>query len=683
MHLIDKLKDRIAALRHRRRSREEADAIINKSIGAAMMAQQKRSRRGRGTRSLAIALSVLMSASAFMASALTVSADDTDFEAFMESEWKSYMEDDYPAMHSSVKDYHALGLTKPKVTFGDIGYAEFEKEVKESQASLAKLRSFDPDSLDDKARHDYLVFEEYLECLIGMYSHPDLQEMFRPVTGKLTSVKEFCEDFAFYTKEDVEDYLVLLADLPRYIDQMTEFTTQQAAKGYFMDDLSAQDAIDEMEDFVDAGEENELIVVFENSVDELSWLSDSEKADYKAKVRQIVLDKVIPAYTKAQKALTGLIGSRKYGNAVCDYPDGTEYYTCIARYYCSSNDTLEEKFDFLSDCIREALDHYRKLLQDNPSFDEPGTIEGLDSLDDVIDYLRDHMEGFPKGPNVRYKLAYLDESVAEEAMAYYVPAPVDDINENIIHVNGDAVDDINTLYFTLAHEGFPGHLYQLTWYQDTGISGMRHDIAIMGYEEGWANYVERIMLKRSPLDEVSAEFIACDEFISYMLNAASDIAVNGLGYNEKELGDWFAGLGLDREFGSEMYEYMIQNPYMLLPYGYGEARFWELDGRTRNALAEDFDEEEYHLQLLTNGQRQFELVEQDVRAYVESKGKTLPDDTDMFADEAFTESAGGSTVLFSNRLLIAAGILILAAAVILLARRRKKHAETIKDEDSE
>ncbi|MBR2539501.1 MAG: DUF885 domain-containing protein [Mogibacterium sp.] len=614
-------------------------------------------------------------------------ADSKDFDAFLDDEWKELMESDYMTMHASVKDYKALGLTKPKVDMGDITYEEIAKEVSDAQESLDKLHEFDFDSLDETQQYDYLVYEDYLEKFIGVESYPEYIEMFRPITGSFTLVKDYMLDFALHTQEDLDDYITLLEDFPRVIDQMIAFTEQQAEKGYMMDDTTLDEAIGEIDDFVEAGEDNEMIVVFDNNLEAEEWIDDATREKYSELNRRIVLDKIIPAYEKAADAIDKLHHKRSAGKAVCSYPDGAEYYKWYSDLKCSSDEPMQDKFDYLTRLTKDVSEYYEGLIEANPDFEEPATIEGLESLDEVIEYLRNHMDGFPEGPKVDHSLAYLDESVSESAMAYYMQSPVDDINENIIHVNKDAVDDINTLYYTLAHEGYPGHLYQLTWYQNQEHSRLRHDLSMIGYEEGWANYVERIMLLRSGLDNVSAEVIACDEFMSYMTYAGADIAVNGLGYSIKELSSWLEEVGLDRSYVSSIYDYVVSYPGLLLPYGYGMARFWDLRCRTEAALGDDFDLEEFHLQLLTNGSRPFDMVEKDVREYVESKGHELPGEVKLFAGEDLSDAGSGSgsdkaaaAAQDQNQvryILIAAAVIVLLAVILLVVmnRRRKKQRE--------
>ena len=300
----------------------------------------------------------------------------------------------------------------------------------------------------------------------------------------------------------------------------------------------------------------------------------------------------------------------------------------------------------------------------------------MESIEDVLSYLRANMQGFPEGPDVDYTPSYLPPGSNDFAMAYYIPAPVDNIRQNIIRVNKQNTNDLNTLYYVLAHEGFPGHLYQFTWYQASeGYKPLRHELTFMGYEEGWANYVERTMLLRSGLDKTSAEYLYLSEILSFMIYAASDIAVNGLGYDQEELSEYIENVGFDPAYAEELYELSVEMPGSYIPYGYGAARFLEFRERAEQALGDDFDEEEFHEVLLTYGPRPFELVEEDLEAYVESKGERLPDDFTFFGSELPEKTIFEAYPLLKY---LAGLIVVIIAAVIVIIinkKRRKMDAE--------
>ena len=616
-------------------------------------------------------------------SAVPAYAGSDEFSDHLYDEWKETVESDYLTMHSSVYDWRELGLTKPEVTFGDISIDSFRETVSYAEEALEKLHEFDIEELDETEWHDYMAFEAYLENSIDMYSYPEFQFMFRPFTGYLINVIDYFADFMFYEKQDVEDYLTLIEELPSYIDQMKKFTEAQAKEGYFLDDLGYTDAMSELNEMIEKGENCPLVVNFENNIDGFDGISDAEKAEYKERNRTLISESIIPAIRDVRAFLSELKGSRSVqSGALIEYEpgegtaDGLEYYKALVKYSASSSDSLENIFDYLTKAITESYDYLDWLFENDTEFTSPGKIEGMESIEDVLSYLRANMQGFPEGPDVDYTPSYLPPGSNDFAMAYYIPAPVDNIRQNIIRVNKQNTNDLNTLYYVLAHEGFPGHLYQFTWYQASeGYKPLRHELTFMGYEEGWANYVERTMLLRSGLDKTSAEYLYLSEILSFMIYAASDIAVNGLGYDQEELSEYIENVGFDPAYAEELYELSVEMPGSYIPYGYGAARFLEFRERAEQALGDDFDEEEFHEVLLTYGPRPFELVEEDLEAYVESKGERLPDDFTFFGSELPEKTIFEAYPLLKY---LAGLIVVIIAAVIVIIinkKRRKMDAE--------
>ena len=616
-------------------------------------------------------------------SAVPAYAGSDEFSDHLYDEWKETVESDYLTMHSSVYDWRELGLTKPEVTFGDVSLDSFRETVSYAEEALEKLHEFDIEELDETEWHDYMAFEAYLENSIDMYSYPEFQFMFRPFTGYLINVIDYFADFMFYEKQDVEDYLTLIEELPSYIDQMKKFTEAQAKEGYFLDDLGYTDAMSELNEMIEKGENCPLVVNFENNIDGFDGISDAEKAEYKERNRTLISESIIPAIRDVRAFLSELKGSRSVqSGALIEYEpgegtaDGLEYYKALVKYSASSSDSLENIFDYLTKAITESYDYLDWLFENDTEFTSPGKIEGMESIEDVLSYLRANMQGFPEGPDVDYTPSYLPPGSNDFAMAYYIPAPVDNIRQNIIRVNKQNTNDLNTLYYVLAHEGFPGHLYQFTWYQASeGYKPLRHELTFMGYEEGWANYVERTMLLRSGLDKTSAEYLYLSEILSFMIYAASDIAVNGLGYDQEELSEYIENVGFDPAYAEELYELSVEMPGSYIPYGYGAARFLEFRERAEQALGDDFDEEEFHEVLLTYGPRPFELVEEDLEAYVESKGERLPDDFTFFGSELPEKTIFEAYPLLKY---LAGLIVVIIAAVIVIIinkKRRKMDAE--------
>lgn len=70
---------------------------------------------------------------------------------------------------------------------------------------------------------------------------------------------------------------------------------------------------------------------------------------------------------------------------------------------------------------------------------------------------------FPQGPDVSYDIKYITEALQDSVSpAMYFLPQLDNLNINSIYINPKDTRS-SQLYPTLAHEGYPGHLYQTTY----------------------------------------------------------------------------------------------------------------------------------------------------------------------------------------------------------------------------
>ena len=549
------------------------------------------------------------------------------FEAWSMNEWIDTMESDYLTMHYNVKNYRDYNIQKPEVTIGTITKEDFAAGVEENRRVLSELEEIDYDLLSRENQISYDTLHSYLEQMIIINQYPEFEEVFNPYTGYLTNMVTNFTEFVFYEKEDIDDYLTLIADYPRFIDDMWAFTADQAKDGYFMPDATLDEALSEIDEFVAKGAENPLIIIFSENVDAFEGLTDQERADYKARNNDLVLNQVLPAYQKAAANLETLRGSRKNDLGVCGYPGGDEYYLALARYESSTNMTVQEMYDFCETAMDNIIPYFRRALTyDSTGGGDPNKVS-FTNAEEVLAYLASHLDAFPKGPDVNYMASYLDKCVENPSVvAYYMTPPIDDIKNNVIRINGSNVDDMNEMYMTLSHEGFPGHLYQFTWYYAQDPDPLRAYLSIMGYQEGWAMYVENLMIRVSGLDQYSYMFEEANNYYGYVYNSLMEFGINGLHWS---VDDFLHFLNEDGEYytlseACEIYDQLRSMPGTMVSYGFGDAYFMTLRAMAQKAMGQYFDEVAFHEVLLTNGPRNFEIVQADLEEYITRQGFKVP-----------------------------------------------------------
>ena len=298
---------------------------------------------------------------------------------------------------------------------------------------------------------------------------------------------------------------------------------------------------------------------------------------------------------------------------------GAEYFEMVLQNNSSTTRSAEEQFEDLDAFLKKTIRTYIGQLQQGDSY---GSVNMKDP-DEVLSYLSEHLADydFPSIEDVSYTADYLDPSVVSgNVLAYYVGSPVDAYHENAIKINGDGVTDANTLYQTLAHEGYPGHLYQHVYYLGTDPLLLRTVCSFLGYSEGWAMYAELEALEWNVLSQDDASLMTSELALNYALSAVSDIAVNYLGYDEAELGEYLETLGLNSIVAPDLYDMAICYPGDYGSYGYGMVRMRNMREYAEQSLGNAFDAEAFHKVILDGGPRMLDAVEEDVKQWVEESG---------------------------------------------------------------
>lgn len=595
-------------------------------------------------------------------------SEDERFEEWMMENFRDEASQDYMTLHFTIHDYAAYGIEKPELNIGVIE-DDYAEAVADYEEGLKELEGFDYDALNETHRHDYEVIRFNYRRMKELNSCPEFDWYFQPGQGLVDNLLTNFTEFVFRDRQDIPDYLTVLASTADYLDDALELTRKQAAEGYFMTDAALDDTLAAIDKFVEKTEDNELIVIFNKNVDAFGDITAEEAQQYKDENRRIILESFIPAYRKCRQELESLRGSRTAGAAVCDLPGGKEYYLSLARLKASSEATVEEMVDL---CTSMIYDEIYSLM--GSGMEEEGELSVTEPME-ILDYLQKHMQDYPEGPEVSYTAEYLDASVANDSItAYFVQPPLDLFNDNVIKINGGNVDDIKDLYSTLAHEGFPGHLYQTTWYLNTRPSPYRALMNNIGYTEGWAMMASNFMWYESGLPQAVYESERAYGNLNYMLDAAVDLGVNGLGWSMDDVGSYLETIYLDRSIAGDLYDFVTKNPAQIVPYGVGLAAFMKLYQDVSAEQGSSFDMKEFNEVLLTYGDRPFDVVYEDIKKHYGEviSTVTVPQEPDLPHPVVMDTSPASMMPLIAVAVAAGAAFIIIALILLRFASRRKK-----------
>lgn len=556
-----------------------------------------------------------------------VESATTVFDELCDTMFKQYFEDDPISVHYTLEKPENYGIKIDNYTLGDLTEDSIKDSEKEVTDNLNALNKININDLDKDRQLTYKVIKEYLVTQDNYIGTSQLNNLFAPSSGVISNLSTTFIEFKFDSKDDVDMYLALVKDTERYMDQLFDYTRQQSEDGYFMPDYVANQVIDQCEQYIEA-DKNPMILTFDDKINELS-LTDEEKKDYITTNKQYVEAYYDPVYQETIDLMKELKGTGKNDGGLCKYGDtGVKYYNAILRDKTSSSMTGDKIIDMLDDEMQEIIQKFSMLYVKNPdavnnaTTYKPTEREPKDILDQLV---KDLKKDFPEAVTDSFKVEYQNKAVEiDGTIAYYLTARIDDISYNSIKVNGSAVEnDPMMLYTTLAHEGYPGHLYMFTnLFNNKEIPNIRKVLDFIGYTEGWAEYASEKAVYYLDIDEDLATAINLNELYNYLLCSRVDLGVNYEGWDKSDLQSYLSDYGLsDTETITDLYYTVIGDPGLYLPYTIGHIKMNDYRERAEDSLNDKFDAVDFNQMLLNVGAAPFDVVDEYVKTYIDSYSK--------------------------------------------------------------
>lgn len=541
-------------------------------------------------------------------------------------------------MHYTVANPEAYGINSYVPVLPSYSIQEKEASFQELTDSIALLRSIDNDRLSGQDSYTYRLLLPYLENERAGMSLYYYTAPLSPSSGMQSQLPILLAEYTFRNKRDIEDYLALLDQTDTYFEGVTTFLQEQSSKGLFMPDYSTDKVIAQCDTIMDksslANGTHFLHTTFEERLDLLlakEIITEKEKQQYLSENDRLLTTVMAPAYQALGDELLVLKGSGKNENGLYYYPQGREYYLYLLRSHASSYRDIGKIKTLLFKDFDQNFDSMYSLLHNNSSLSaaqklQEGTFP-YESPADMLNNLQQVMaEDFPGLSTVSQDKALpactvksISKNLEEYCSpAFYLTPPLDDIRENVIYINQKHNPQGVELYTTLAHEGYPGHLYQTVYMQlyfnKTDTNPIRSLLSYGGYVEGWAMYVElkaydyakELMKEQNSKAEALYESYKLDRQIQLCLYSLLDIAIHYEGANYKQVHKMLSSVGIsDVDTTRAIYEYIVEEPGTYLKYYLGYLEILELKKEAQRLWGDTYSDYRFHRFYLENGPADF------------------------------------------------------------------------------
>ncbi|RHS81007.1 DUF885 domain-containing protein [Firmicutes bacterium AM43-11BH] len=512
------------------------------------------------------------------------------------------------SLHYTLKNPKEYDIRENEVTFGT--FPTDNKNLLAAVENLEEvLKTFDYNKLSVENSLTYDVLKCYLNMTERDADYILYDEPMGLVSGVQTQLPVILSEYPFYEQSDVDTYLQLMKTTPEYFASLLKFEQKKSKAGLFMSDKMAEQVIEQCKAFRDMEENNYLYSTFAERVQTVTSLSDKQKSDYIQKNARMIKEYVLPVYDKLICEIEKLKGSGKNEQGLCYLPRGKDYYEQVVEASTGSMRSVEEIRDMARRQMMEDLEAMERVMQN--SGQEVNAAVPQNPISILQDLQTKILTSFPKLPDTTYEVKYVPKAMQEHlSPAFYMIPAIDAYNENVIYVNEAQIGNTMALFTTLAHEGYPGHLYQTVYFANTNPDPIRTILNFGGYVEGWATYAEMCSYYLAPLTKDQATLLQKNSSIVLGLYTLADIGIHYDGWSREDAIAFYKKYGIgDEDNINRIYDLILGSPGNYLKYYVGYVEFLELKKDWVKEYGSQASQKEFHKAVLDVGPAPFKVVE--------------------------------------------------------------------------
>ena len=532
-------------------------------------------------------------------------AENERFASFTEKLFCKEVATSQISLHYTLKEPEAYGIDKADTAYGTI--QTDSTQIKTAAENIQQaLYAFSYEKLNVKNKITYDLLKQYLRNLREEADYLYYEEPLNTVNGVQTQIPIVLSEYQFYDRTDVEAYLDVLSETRDYFQQIIAFEREKADKGLFLSDEMADQVLEQCNAFLAMGNGNYLYSTFVSRIGELQELSEKEKSDYIQQNARQMEEQVYPAYEDLIQAVKELKGKGTNEKGLCYFPEGRKYYEWYIQQSVGVTDTIRELEQQTHRQISEDITGMEEAVNEAK---QAAAIMENGKAERILEKLKKGIaNAFPEIPKTSLRIKYVPEEMQEHlSPAFYMIPAIDYTEENVIYVNQIQMRDDLTLFTTLAHEGYPGHLYQTIFFESTDPDPVRSILNFGGYVEGWATYAEMCSYYLMPLSKTQAAILQKNSSVILALYALADMGIHYEGWSRMDTVEFYARYGIkDAETVNKIYDLILGSPGNYLKYYIGYVKFLEL--KKEWIKSGNQSQKEFHKAVLSVGPAPFEIV---------------------------------------------------------------------------
>ena len=550
------------------------------------------------------------------------------FSAYVEERFHSEVTSSAITLHYTLADPASRGIAPGTASFGTVSIPDRTSYDALLQSVETTLTSFHRNRLsaENQITLDLLLYELNCEKMPGSTSL--LAEPLGPSLGIQAQLPILLAEYPFRTQQDIADYLHLLQDLPRYFSDLIALEQEKSRQGVFQNDLAVDGIIRQCSAFLadaDTPESHLLHTVFQNKLQASSLFSEAERNLCLQTHEKLLISCVFPAYRSLSDALSSLRGKgTQNAGGLSRQEGGLSYYAYLLRSRVGVDASPEELTRLLTQQLADQCAEMQIILDQNPSLSlsEQALVLPFSTPEEMLADLQNAVsEDFPVLSGIAYEVKTVDDSLKDFlSPAFYLTPPIDEPATNVIYINHAAKYRRQNLHATLAHEGYPGHLFQNCYFREKNKHPLRYVLNFPAYTEGYATYAEIYSYQFLDATKEEIDILQNNAISTHCLYALCDIGIHAKHWNRKKLSDFLSNHGIvTTDNARAIYETIIDSPGSYLPYTIGYLEICRIRDTFQKAAGKYYSPLLFHTFLLDTGPTSFPVLERQINGWLKEK----------------------------------------------------------------
>ena len=445
-------------------------------------------------------------------------------------------------------------------------------------------------------------------------------------------------EYKFRTKLDIENYFKYLELVPETFKTYVDFEIEKANNGYGMPDFVIDKVVTQCQNFISKVDTSEhfMITTINKKIDECDFLTLEEKTLYKNTNVEKVMGPLLEGYRYVQTELPKLKGRATNNMGLAHYVNskgeeiGKMYYELdfqdTVGYKISVNDAIQYIENKIA-MYEEKLTYYQNLVLTNEDFrNEVLNYQLMNQTpEEQLSYYETAFDMYfpPLTSKPKITVKYIDKAMEDNfSPAAYMTSAIDNFTEEFIYLNNADIRDefgnldYNYLYTTLAHEGYPGHLYQNVYFKNKDVNILRKVLKSSGYSVGWETYTEifSFELLRGKYSDEFVDYLIFQEEYNAAIYSRIDMGIHYDGWDINDLRNFILDFNpnASEEAIRATFEQLVEIPNNFQTYFFTYFKIKDLQLKVKELAGNDFDYKIFHTYILDCGPAPLRYVEEYV-----------------------------------------------------------------------